>query len=327
MKTYGYHIYFTVAIAAFLTFVGISSCGHNAVKSDSTAGYAVVHAIDMSELRKDLYDMIGHTHGEIGVALIMGSGDTLTVNNYDIYPLMSVFKLHQSVALCHEFEQTGQSIDSLITVDRNELNPDTWSPMLKDYIDRTFRISVGDLMRFALIKSDNNASNLMFDRFVNVATTDSVISTMVPQREFRLKWKEADMQTDHLRSYDNHSSPFSTATLLNRMFTDSILSPVNQRFICQSMLECATGTDRISAALADKPDVTVAHKTGSGYINGRGQLIAHNDAAFVRLPDGRSYTLVVFVKDFSGNEQEASAVISRISAKVYDFVRAANADI
>ena len=86
------------------------------------------------------------------------------------------------------------------------------------------------------------------------------------------------------------------------------------------MRSCSTGTDRIAAPLINKDGITIAHKTGSGYINENGRLIAHNDAAYITLPDGTSYTLVILVKDFAGNEKQAAAIMARISDTVYQAI-------
>lgn len=64
-----------------------------------------------------------------------------------------------------------------------------------------------------------------------------------------------------------------------------------------------------------------AHKTGSGFRNAAGELIAHNDVGYFRLPDGRDYSLAVFIRDFSGSEKEASAIIAGISRCVYDYFK------
>lgn len=271
-------------------------------------------------LEDSLNAIVNSAPGDIGVAVIVNGRDTLTVNNRDIYPLMSVFKLHQAVALCHDFDINGISIDTIIHVSRQELNPDTWSPMLKEHTATSFDISVRDMMMYTLTQSDNNASNLMFDRLMPVAETDSFIATLVPRNGFRIAASEADMQHDHTLSYANHSSPLATAMLFDRLFTDSIISEPNRQFICDALFSCKTGVDRISAPLADKDGVRIAHKTGSGYVNEYGQLIAHNDAAYIMLSDGTSYSIAVFVKDFAGNEKEASQIISRISSAVYDAI-------
>ena len=69
-----------------------------------------------------------------------------------------------------------------------------------------------------------------------------------------------------------------------------------------------------------KKGVVIAHKTGSGDVNENGVLAAHNDVAYICLPNNISYTLAVFVKDFKGNESQASQYVAHISAVVYSFL-------
>ena len=80
-----------------------------------------------------------------------------------------------------------------------------------------------------------------------------------------------------------------------------------------------TGNDRIVAPLIGKHGISIAHKTGSGYTE-NGILAAHNDLAYISLPNGTNYSLAVFVKDFNGNETEASKVVAEVSGTVYHAV-------
>ncbi|MFR0775136.1 MAG: hypothetical protein ACLSH3_15795 [Alistipes finegoldii] len=41
----------------------------------------------------------------------------------------------------------------------------------------------------------------------------------------------------------------------------------------------------------------MAHKTGSAFRDAQGVMVADNDIGIVRLPDGRSYSIAVFVTD------------------------------
>ncbi len=255
--------------------------------------------------------------GEIGVAVIIDNTDTVTVNNKSIYPMMSVFKVHQALAICNDFDIKGLSLDSSISIRRDELNPETWSPMLKEHSEPVITLSVRDLLRYTLTQSDNNASNLMFERLVDVARTDSFIATLIPRSSFQITYTEADMQKDLTKAYSNLTSPLGAAILINRLFTDSLVSKENQRFIMNTLGECTTGKDRIAAPLLGMKDITIAHKTGSGYTTEDGILVAHNDVAYISLPNGTRYTLAVFVKDFKGNESKASEAIARISALVH----------
>lgn len=271
-------------------------------------------------LKDSLTRITGEYPGEIGIALLTGCGDTVVVNNEDKYPLMSVFKLHQAISLCHLFEKRNIPLDTIVEISRDSLNPDTWSPMLKDYDGKKILIPVSQLLRYTLMQSDNNASNYLFDNIESVRDVYGYISTLIPPESFRLEVTESEMWSEHSRSYDNHTSPLGAAILMNRIFTDSILSTGNTDFIRSTLRACRTGGDRIVAPISGIDGITVGHKTGSGFRDGRGRLIAHNDVAFVALPDGRYYTLAVFVKDFDGNEEEASAATARISAVVYSYI-------
>lgn len=271
-------------------------------------------------LHDSIAKIVSEYPGDIGVALILNNTDTIAVNNRNIYPMMSVFKLHQALAVCEEFDKKGLSLDTLITIRRNELNPNTWSPMMKEHADSIFRISVRELLRYTLTMSDNNASNLMFSKLVSTAATDSFIATLIPRDSFRIAFTESEMAADHNKAYTNSTSPLGAAILINRLYNDSLFSSSNQRFISQTLRECKTGNDRIAAPLLGENGVTMAHKTGSGYTSAEGVLMAHNDVAYITFPDGTSYSLAVFVKDFKGNESEAAAAIARISKAVYSAI-------
>lgn len=278
-------------------------------------------SVSYTELLTDtLSQIVSACPGEIGVAVIINGSDTVAVNNKSIYPMMSVFKVHQAIAVCHDFDQRGLSLDSLITVKREELNPETWSPMMKEHLEAVITLPVRDLLRYTLVQSDNNASNLMFERLVNTVETDRFIATLIPRSSFQIAYTESEMQADHDKAYSNYTSPLGAAMLMNRLFTDSLVSPEKQGFIKNTLGECTTGKDRIVAPLLGKEGITVAHKTGSGYTTEEGILVAHNDVAYICLPNGVCYTLAVFVKDFKGNEPQAARVIAHISATVYSIL-------
>lgn len=258
--------------------------------------------------------------GEIGVGVLINNKHKVTVNNESIYPMMSVFKLHQALAVCEDLDNKLISLDSVMTINRGELDPSTWSPMLKEHSEDTISLSIQDLLRYTLAQSDNNASNLMFDRLVSVAQTDSFITTIIPRESFQILYSESEMSSDHDKAYSNYTSPIGAAMLIDRLFTTSLLSAEKQIFVKKVLSECATGKDRIVAPLIGKEGIMIAHKTGSGYTNDKGELAAHNDVAYIRLPNGVGYALAVFVKDFKGNEAQASKAIARISEVVYSVL-------
>lgn len=307
-----------IFIAAFLTLAciftlpAISSCNQKGESGGSSP---------RADILKDSLTRIASEYpGEIGIAVIINDKDTIAVNDMNIYPMMSVFKLHQAIALGEVFDRDSLSLDLPVKISRASLDPHTWSPMLKEHAEDEFTLTVRDLLIYTLTKSDNNASNLMFKNFCSVAESDSIIAAIIPRGSFRMKYMEEEMAADHGKAYSNSTSPLGAATLINRLFSEELISRGKQEFIKKTLGECATGIDRISAPLAGKEGVKVYHKTGSGYRDDKGILAAHNDLAYITLPDGSHYALAVFVKDFDGDETAASEAISRISAAVYSAI-------
>lgn len=146
--------------------------------------------------------------------------------------MMSVLKVHQALAVCNDFDCKGIALDTLlVTIRRDELDPETWSPMLKEHPEAEFSLTGEELLRYTLTQSDNNASNLMFRRLVGVSGTDSLIATVIPRTSFRIAYTEEEMSADHSRAYSNYTSPLGAAVLMNRLFTDSLVSGGKQRFI------------------------------------------------------------------------------------------------
>lgn len=299
------------AVACIAALISLSACRPSA--NTSAESYR-------QEIADSVSRIAAGYPAEIGVAVIIGDRDTITVNDRNVYPMMSVFKLHQAIAVCHRFNLENLSLDSVMTVAAADLDHATWSPMLKQHTEPLISLPVKELLRYSLSLSDNNASNLMFDRLVSVAATDSLIATLIPRSAFRIAYSEHEMAAHHDRAYANSTSPLGAAMLINRLFTDSLMSPEKQDFITSTLRDCRTGADRIAAPLLGKEGVSIAHKTGSGYVNAKGELVAHNDVAYITLPDGRSYSLAVFVKDLKGNELQASEAIARISEAVYSVV-------
>lgn len=271
----------------------------------------------MRALTDSLTRVINTYPGEIGVAMIYDDRDTVAINNDTKYPLMSVFKLHQAISTCDYLLRNNIDMDSITAIPRDHLNPDTWSPMLKDNFHDTIIISYRRLLNYALEKSDNNASNYLFKHTADIYETDTYILKYIPRQSFSIRHTEDDMYKNHKLAYDNVTSPLGCAVLINKLYTDSVLSKAPYSdFIRNALENCQTGIDRIIAPLINEPELRIGHKTGSGFSD-NGILSAHNDVAYISLPDDHHYTLSIFIKDFNGSETDASAIMAQLSKIIY----------
>lgn len=278
----------------------------------------VAQGRDMEALRRTITAITDSAPGRIGIAMI-ADGDTLVVNGSDRFPMMSVFKLHQAIAVAEALRRRGEDFSHSIHVEADELDPDTWSPDLKKYVGKPFDITVGQLIEYSLIDSDNNASNLMFKHLASPEEVDMAVRALTGIRDFNITWTEGEMKRDPSTSYDNWSSPLSGAALIQRVFTTALTELAMQEFIKDCLRRVNTGTDRLAAVTADHPDVGLAHKTGSGYRTPDGILTAYNDVGYFNLPDGRAYALAVFIRDYAGPDTRAAAAIAAISRAIHKF--------
>ena len=94
-------------------------------------------------------------------AAVIYDGKTWTYNNKKV-PLLSVFKYFVALCVLDKIEKEKLSLDDKILVKSDMVSKTTWSPMLKKYMP-PFKISVADLMKFMISKSDNNAADILID--------------------------------------------------------------------------------------------------------------------------------------------------------------------
>ena len=68
------------------------------------------------DLQEQLRRMVADKKAQVGIAVIVDGRDTLTVNNDVRYPMMSVFKFHQALAVADACGRRGVSFDTLVYI-------------------------------------------------------------------------------------------------------------------------------------------------------------------------------------------------------------------
>ena len=271
-----------------------------------------------TQLETQLKEAIKGKKAEIGIAVIIDGKDTITVNNDIHYPLMSVFKFHQALALADHMGKQRQSLETRLPIKKSDLKPDTYSPLRDKYPQGGIEMSIADLLKYTLQQSDNNACDILFDYQGGPNAVNKYIHSL-GIRECAIAGTETAMHEDLNLCYENWTTPLAAAELVEIFRKKPLFPNVYKDFIFQTMVECQTGQDRLVAPLLDKK-VTVGHKTGTGDLNAKGQQIGCNDIGFVLLPGGRTYSIAVFVKDSEENNQANSKIIANISRIVYEYI-------
>ena len=250
----------------------------------------------------------------VGVAVVFGDGDTLVVNNGHRYPTMSVYKFHQALAVLDHLERRGLPLTTRIPVRKSDLLPDTWSP-LREACPGGGRFTVAELLAYSVAQSDNNVCDLLF-RFLGGPEIVNRYIAGLDAGEVAIVADEETMHRHTDNQYLNWTTPLAAVRLLERFRRGELLSAAYGDFLLETMFATETGPDKLRGLLP--ADVAVAHKTGSAFRDAQGVMVADNDIGIVRLPDGRSYSIAVFVMDSREDDRTNAAVIARISRLVYD---------
>ena len=273
---------------------------------------------DYSVLKSRLEKLSSGMDARVGIAVIVDGKDTICVNNNYQYPMMSVYKFHQAVAVAYILEKREISLDSMIFVKKEDLRPDTYSPFRDKYPDGNALFSIKDLLTYTLQLSDNNACDILFDRVLDVTETDAVLREL-GMSQFNISATELEMQRDKSKCHENWSTPLSTVKLIDDFVAGRIVKGAYYDFILRTMLTCTTGEHRLPALLP-KSVVGIGHKTGTSGLDKSGKFIGVNDVGFVLLPFGSRYSIAVYITDSHENLDTNEKIIADISSELYSFL-------
>ncbi|MDE7305660.1 MAG: class A beta-lactamase [Alistipes sp.] len=267
-------------------------------------------------LEHEIRTIVDSVRATVGVAAVFGPDDTLAIRPDAAFPMASVYKFHQALAVLDSLDRAALSLNTPIRVRPSDLHPDTWSPLRKARPEGGYELPMAELLAYSVALSDNNACDLLFrflgspraaDRYmVKLGLGNTVIAT-----------DEQAMHAAPCWQYLNRTSPLDAVRLLERFRRGELLSARNTEFLMRTMLATATGPNKLKGLLPR--GVRVAHKTGNGFRNEHGIMGAENDIGIVFLPDGRAYSIAVFVTDSQECDSLNEAIIARISRCIYDY--------
>lgn len=270
------------------------------------------------ELKKQLETMLGEIKAQVGAAIVLDGKDTLTLGNDFHYPMMSVFKFHQALAVANWLQQHGQTLDMTIRIEREDLKANTYSPLRDRYPEGGISMPVREMLTYTLQQSDNNACDILFRLTGGTAETDFYIRSL-GITDFAITATEDEMHQDFSLCYTNWSTPLAAAQLLETFLAQDTIHNKTLAFIHRTMTGCKTGTDRLAQPLLGTKSI-IGHKTGTGGPDAQGKLIGINDIGFVYLPNGHRYTIAVFVTNSEEGPQATARIIARISETVYRYM-------
>jgi len=271
-------------------------------------------------LRFAIEKIIKNSDGEIGVALLhLESNDSLVFNEDNHYPMQSVYKFPLAMAVLSEVNKGNLSLEQKIHIKKEDLLPNTWSPVRDKYPEGNIDLTVAELLSYTVSQSDNNGCDILFRLLGGTTQVNKYIHDL-GVGEIMIAATEEEMHSSWDVQFTNWCKPSAMLLLLKIFWQKNALSEKNSGLLWKFMVETSTGTTRIKGLLPE--GTIVAHKTGSSGTNESGIAAATNDVGIVTLPDGNHFAIVVFVSNSSVNEEAREKIIALISRVAWDYYSA-----
>ena len=255
--------------------------------------------------------------GTVGIGIMdLQSRETIYLNENHQFPMQSVFKFPLGMAVLDQVDKGKLSLEQKIHVTKEDLNPDTWSPLQKKFPEGNLDVSLRELLTYTVSLSDNNTCDILFRLVGGPKNVNKYIHNL-GIKGINIVATEAEMAKSWDVQFTNWCQPPAMIQLLDVFHQGKKLSKSSTEFLLKIMTETPTGLNRIKGLLPEQ--AKVAHKTGSSGTNDQGIIAAFNDVGIVTMPNGKQIAIVAFVSNAAADEKTRDAVIARISRAACDY--------
>lgn len=229
-------------------------------------------------------------------------------------PMLSVFKFHIALTAMHFVDQGKLKLDQTFFIKKEELLPNTYSPLRDKQPDGNYELSLAELLYYSVSLSDNNTTDILL-RILGGPKTVQQFMEEKKVKNLKIRYNEEEMHRNPKYFYGNYTSVKSLSKLYKSFYNGKILSKKSTEYLYHILQQTTTGSNKLVQQL---PPDSVAHKTGSSGKDQNGLTVAENDSGIVTLPNGRHYAISVFVNNSYESETVNCQMISDISKAVFD---------
>jgi len=298
--------------------------------------------LDHGALQSQVTRISGQIDGRVGVCIQDANGVTCNRGS-ERFSLQSVMKLLVGVAVLDAVETRGWSLDSNVTIRKENLSLYV-QPLAKLVGIDGYRTSIGDLVRRAIVDSDSAATDVLLAKLGGPAAVRETLRRK-DIRDIRLDRSERDLQTEivglswraefvdaavldaaiaavpekrrteayaqYRKDVRDTATPRGMTSMLYALANGQLFPQSSTNYLLTAMAETVTFPNRLKAGLS--PGWKIAHKTGTSG-SWKGVTAATNDVGILTAPDGKHVAISVFVGDSKATSEERAAVIAKLAA-------------
>jgi beta-lactamase class A len=275
-----------------------------------------------AQLREEIVRIAALSKAAVGVAALnLATGTSIEVNADQRFKMASTFKVPVAAFALHLADEGRVSLTEPIPVRREDmLEPG----VLFDYFRHPgIAISMLNAIELSITISDNGATDIILGRVGGAPAVNTWLAARgyaemnVGSRSVRETFGASGTQGAAGGPSDAELDRTTTPRVLVRFLSDLHEGRLVSRERTTTLLDVMrrTAGERISLHLP--PGTDVRHKTGTLFGAGG---ISVNDIGYIRLPNGQSLALGVFIKDSPESVSHATRdkVIGHIARAIYD---------
>jgi len=300
-----------------LLFVSLApACSGNATTQENSVDLKQkANGAQAQVLQKQFERIASAANGKVGVAAaVLETRETVSFHSHDHFPMQSVYKLPIGMAVLSKVDAGKLKLEQKVQVAKSDfVNAGQYSPV-RDKYPNGVKLSVSELLRFAVSESDGTASDVLM-RLVGGPAAVQAFLTELKITEWIVLNTEKEIGQDWQTQYRNWATPEAAIALLRAVHDGEGLSKSSHALVLKLMTESIRGERRLKALLP--AGTIVPHKTGtSGSRNGI--FAATNDIGIITLPNGHHVAIAVFVSDSPADEATREGVIAKIARAVWE---------
>jgi len=278
---------------------------------------SALFAQQADSLRNIIATIAQDAKGTVGFCMLnVETRDTLTYNGRLHVPMQSVMKFPIAITVLNDIDEGRFTLDEKVHVDKDDLKPDTYSPLRDKYPQGNIDISIRELLSYMVSLSDNNACDILLKEIGGTAHVENFMHSF-GVKQIAIKATEYQMAQGWDVQYTNWTTAFEMARLLDIANKPSFLSKECHAYLWKIMQETSTGPRQIKGLLP--AGTIVAHKTGRSGTNDQGVTAATNDVGIITLPNGKHLVIAIFVSNASTDLPTREDVMARIAKAAWDY--------
>lgn len=263
------------------------------------------------------FEQIANTiKGNIGIsALHIESGESISYNVDEKFPMQSVYKFPIAMVMLHEIDKGRFSLDDTVEVHKNEFIPKNGHSPLRDKYPNGVSLTINDIIEYNISHSDGTACDVLLRLLGGTKNVQKSIHDLGVENIAISTTEMVQVANDTIQ-YQNWSTPKAMNELLKIFLEGDYLSKENQDLLMKQMSVSNRWFDRRIKGLLPA-ETKVAHKTGTAWTY-NGLTRATNDAGIITLPDGSHLALTVFISDSYDSQSKREITIASAAKEAYD---------